>query len=136
VTAKIVVKYNRLPQIAAKFPEVVRELVQKAARDIEANAKASMEGQKHGRIYTRGGVLHQASAPGEAPAVDTGKLKSSIFTEMVSQFKAVVTASAEYAAMLEFGTRRMAARPFFRPAAEKIAPAFFAALQKLEARLK
>lgn len=72
---------------------------------------------KTGRIYRRRGVEHQASAPGEPPASDTGRLVQSIRTEYFpDELKGVLQASTAYAAFLEFGTSRMEPRPFMRPA--------------------
>ena len=44
-----------------------------------------MDGQKSGRIYRRRGAEHQASAPGEAPASDTGRLVQSGHTEVLTE---------------------------------------------------
>lgn len=72
---------------------------------------------KTGRVYRRRGVEHQASAPGEAPASDTGRLVASIRTEYENNnLVGRVVASTNYAAHLEFGTQRMQPRPFLRPA--------------------
>lgn len=66
-----------------------------------------------GKIYGK----HQASAPGEPPAPDTGNLRSNtnadpnIREEDDDLFGRVVS-NAEYAQALEKGTERMAARPF------------------------
>ncbi len=56
------------------------------------------------------------SAPGDPPGVDTGNLKSGIKVGEVTSDYAVLESTADYSAYLEFGTRRMAARPFMRPA--------------------
>lgn len=136
MSAKIIIKYNRLPKIAARLPNAVGKIISKAALDIEAHAKQAMSGPRSGRIYKRGSRIHQASAPGEPPAVDTGKLKNSIRSEQIAVTKAIVSASAEYAAYLEFGTRRMAARPYMRPAVEAVTPMFFSALHRLEEKLQ
>lgn len=80
-----------------------------------------MQTAKTGRLYRIRGVVHQASAPGEPPASDTGRLANSISTAY-DQEKLVGTVSAntEYASFLEYGTAKMEARPFMRPAlAEK-----------------
>jgi HK97 gp10 family phage protein len=94
-----------------------------AAKKVEADAKRSIaSGEKTGRTYRRRSVTHQASAPGEAPASDTGRLVNSINGEVVGTFEAIVRAGGgivKYARMLEFGTIKMAARPFFQPALEK-----------------
>lgn len=90
------------------------------ARVVETYVKTSMaEGGKSGELYSRGGRSHRASAPGEAPAVDYGNLYNSIQIEEVTPERAIVSASAEYAEHLEFGTSRMAARPFMRPAVDE-----------------
>lgn len=78
-----------------------------------------MDGQKSGRIYRRRGAEHQASAPGEAPASDTGRLVQSGHTEVLTEGQIVrgrVTWSTAYALKLEVGTEKVAPRPFVRPA--------------------
>jgi HK97 gp10 family phage protein len=96
-----------------------------SAKKVEAEAKRSIaEGGKTGRTYTRGGITHRASAPGEAPATDTGRLVNSITGELVKDKggEAEVRAGGgvvNYARALEFGTTKMAARPFLFPALEK-----------------
>jgi len=65
-----------------------------------------------GRMYGK----HQASAPGEAPAPDTGRLVGSVFAAPVQRvsggLRASVVVNTEYAAALEMGTEKMAARPY------------------------
>lgn len=111
MTARIVIKYNNLLRIAARLPEAVSAIVRKAAYDIEAHAKSIVP-------------------------VDTGKLKNSITSEFPSQTKAIIAPHTDYAAYVEFGTRRQRAQPYMRPAAEKVAPAFIEACRRLEERLK
>lgn len=85
--------------------------------------KSILRGKKTGRIYKRGKKTHQASAPGEAPANDLGFLASKISVEVdYAETSAVLRSSAPYSVHLEYGTRKMTARPFFRPAVEKIKP--------------
>lgn len=68
---------------------------------------------KTGKLYRRRGIVHQASAPGEAPASDTGRLVNSrTIEDYPSDLKGVLTYRTEYAAFLEFGTAKMEARPF------------------------
>lgn len=73
---------------------------------------------KSGRVYRRRGIEHQASAPGEAPASDTGTLVSRIHTDYsrIGELVGVVRASAAHAPHLEYGTARIEPRPFMRPA--------------------
>lgn len=60
------------------------------------------------------------SSPGEPPGVDTGALRASMrAVKMKRRFTARVATSIDYAPYLEFGTERMAARPFFSPVMER-----------------
>lgn len=55
----------------------------------------------------------------ELCAVDTGRLRSSINWRLARDSRglaAIIGTNVEYAPYLEFGTSRMAARPFLRPA--------------------
>lgn len=121
---------NRFPEIAAKLPREAHDIVQETVLDIEGRVKAEMAGPKSGRWY--GG--HQASAPGEAPAVDTGTLINSVQTDVQGTEGSVYT-NQEVAPMLEYGTSRMAPRPFFTPAAEAARPEFVRKMSNLERRL-
>jgi hypothetical protein len=76
-----------------------------------------MEPPKTGKIYSRRGVQHQASAPGEAPASDTGRLVNSRRTELIAgSLRARLNFSTAYALPLELGTKRMEPRPYARRA--------------------
>ena len=75
-----------------------------------------------GLSITRGAVSgkgHVASKPGEAPNADTHRLDRSIETTRVSPLKVKVTANSGYASALEFGSSKVAPRPFMRPARDK-----------------
>lgn len=75
---------------------------------------------------TRGAVSgkgHVPSKPGEPPMNDTGVLAGYINVEHKSgTLRATVRSDAEYAAALEFGTSTVAARPYLRPARDKMKP--------------
>jgi HK97 gp10 family phage protein len=68
---------------------------------------------KTGRQYGR----HTASAPGEAPASDTGRLVQSIRVEHKGLQGSVIV-GADYGLFLERGTSRMSPRPFMTRAAK------------------
>lgn len=71
----------------------------------------------------------QREAMQKAP-VDTGNLKRSIMLNIAEDgMEATVTATAEYAAYVEYGTRFMDAQPYMKPAAEKIRPEFQEAMK-------
>ena len=48
---------------------------------------------------------------------DTGHLKNHIEVTQPGPLRVLVTSNAKYSAALEFGTSKMAARPFMNPAA-------------------
>jgi HK97 gp10 family phage protein len=106
---------------------------------LEGFVKQSMNEGHHGRIYRRGGRVHQASAPGEPPAIDFGNLLNSINSELVeasAEFAvAEVGTNAEYAPPLEYGTATMAARPFMRPATDEHEGEIAEAMRKTIVRL-
>lgn len=88
-----------------------------AAEKVRSDAvKSILSGGKSGRLYRRRGTVHQASAPGEAPASDTGTLANSAEAKLVDINRAVVNFSAQYSSFLEFGTTNIAPRPYARPA--------------------
>jgi hypothetical protein len=78
-------------------------------------------GPKTGRLYRRPGrAPHQASAPGQAPANDTGNLANSLDYN-VQRIRLEVGERAPYAIFLEDGTRKMKPRPHMVVAANNIA---------------
>lgn len=97
-------------------PEMARQVgaVLYAAGDLIAVEAA--------RSITEGAVSgkgHVPSAPGSPPNADTHLLDRSIETIQVEPLKVNVSANAPYAVPLEFGTSRMAARPFMAPALQR-----------------
>lgn len=111
-------------------PEVLASVQKAAFRGVVRGTEAVktrmveriMNPPKTGRIYRRNTVSHQASAPGESPASDTGRLAGSITTSYdAPNITGYVNVATEYAAALEFGTPRVAARPYARVSlAEKV----------------
>ena len=81
-------------------------------------------------------ATHQASAPGEAPATDTGRLASSIIYKKEGQMSATVGSNVVYAAYLEFGAPRakIEPRPSWVPAVEAARPKYIARLEAALAR--
>jgi HK97 gp10 family phage protein len=98
--ATIRVVYNNLPKLPAEIKTGVKAEIHRAGFDIEARAKAKVP-------------------------VLTGTLRRSITTQLENDgMTAVVGPSVEYGIYVEFGTRRMGARPYMRPAAEAVYPQF------------
>lgn len=117
---------NRLPSISRDLAARVSRVVKQTANAITASAKERMAEPKTGRFYGS----HRASAPGEAPAIDTGNLAGSIEVEMDGPLTAVVTVGAEYGPFLEYGTAHIAPRPFLTPAVEEARPGFVEAVKQ------
>ena len=112
------------------FGKAIADQVSKAvvATALEAltDVRRAIQGPpKTGREYPRGAngdKIHRASAPGQAPATDTGALVSSTYISRVNSFTQAIGSRLDYAFYLEFGTLRMEPRPSWVPAAEKNAP--------------
>jgi HK97 gp10 family phage protein len=99
VTIKLTKEFDRLPKLPAEVRRRLSLVVRKTAKDVEARAKV------------------------RAP-VDTGALKGSIQARPVDELTSEVVVGQEYGIYQEFGTVRMPARPYLRPAVEEVAPAF------------
>jgi HK97 gp10 family phage protein len=119
---------NMQGQLASEVSKAVTGTALELRGDV---IKRINRGPASGRVYQKYNPrrTHQASAPGQAPASDTGRLANSIFFDTRGPLTAVVGSNVVYALYLEYGTTRMAARPFFRPAVEAIRP-------KLQSRLE
>ena len=132
-----VVEFNRLPEIARRLPQEVRDVIQETILEIETDIKAEMAEPKSGALYPRGlKGEHQASAPGQAPAVDYGILINSVQTTMVRDDLGLVYEGTEYAEVLEYGSVHMAPRPHMTPAADRAKPKFTERMRDLESRLR
>jgi len=63
------------------------------------------------------------SAPGEPPRRDTGRLRDSIFARLLGDgLTAQVGTGLDYGGHLEFGTRRISARPWLQPVFTRMKP--------------
>lgn len=80
--------------------------LRKLALDCEADIKNNFSAQS-------------PSPVGSPPGVDTGNLKNSIVAVRRGA-DWVVQVGADYGADLEYGTRKMGARPFVRPAVRRV----------------
>lgn len=108
------------PAIVARARVGLVRGITAATEDVRSEMiRLILDTPKTGRVYVRRTVAHQASAPGEPPASDTGRLVNSVTTEVLDQGSRVVgrvVVRDGKAALLEYGTARMAARPYARPA--------------------
>jgi HK97 gp10 family phage protein len=107
--------------------KLIKNLLEKAEADFINSAEEMKDlmvdsiktGSKSGKTYTRNGMSHQSSAPGQPPANDTGKLIESIKVEKRKN-TSTLKIDADYAGYLEYGTSKMRPRPFILPALMKI----------------
>lgn len=63
---------------------------------------------------------HRASRPGAPPATDIGGLIQGIGARQLNQYAWRVHSDAPYSDDLEYGTRTIDPRPFFRPAYDTV----------------
>ena len=117
-----------LTRLGVNADKELSDAVKMTAQGIRSNAiKSILRGTKSGTVYekTNPRRTHRASAPGEAPASDTGRLAGSIRADIAGK-EASVSANTVYAEFLEreFGTSKMEARPFMVPALEAERPAW------------
>ena len=120
-----------LRKAETELQEPIKDTLRGVAQLIRGEAiKSIQSGSKTGRTYKRYNPTrtHRASAPGEAPASDTGNLVSNIMVQEKGD-SIEVQSNAEYSKFLEYGTSKMEARPFLFPAyemsREKIVQAIF-----------
>lgn len=107
---RIELDMSKLERISRNIPGAAEKVVQKMAQDTETNIKNDFS-------------PNSPSAPGQPPGVDTGTLKNSILAKAEGKATWVVLVGAFYGVHLEYGTKRMAARPFVLPAVRKTAAA-------------
>lgn len=106
----------KLRNNSVQAAQVIDNAVFELANRVETDAFNSI---KEGSVSDAG---HVPSAPGEPPNNDSSVLADNIETIRGSEpgtIKYTVSSNAPYAAFLEFGTSKMAARPYMRPALEK-----------------
>lgn len=103
---RVRVVYNDIPKLSKRAEQVAAEITAKAAHDVEAHAK-------------------------NVAPVDTGALKNSIAAERVQPLLWHVAPHVKYAIYVEYGTRKMQAQPYMRPAAERVREPFIAAMKRL-----
>lgn len=105
-----------LRRVARKYPRIAVSRMRAAAILVQSEAKRLvLSGPASGRLYTRRGITHRASAPGQPPMSDTGTLARSIHvddTAARTRLRVSVVAGAKYAPHLQLGTVKMRARPF------------------------
>ena len=123
VTTKIIRK-PRTASVIKGYEGSLRALVGRAGNLVRNTAIQSInQGSRSGAFYMKGGETGQRSAAGEPPKTDEGILAGSIVIDVDPDgLGASVESRADYSEALEFGTSKMAARPFMQPALEENKP--------------
>lgn len=111
---KLEVSIQGLKDLSLKLDEDLEDLEDRILFGIESNAKVLIQtSPSSGRTYKRGKTAtHQAAAPGEPPATDTGFLVNAIQT---FPDRKTVEVAAVYGSILEGSLNR----PFMVPAITK-----------------
>jgi hypothetical protein len=97
-SVKVIIKHNKLPQLAARFPREVNRIVREQVMQTESDVKVNI--RKYG-------------------AVDTGNMLNSTQGRMEGEHDGVVSVGADYAVHVNYGTRYISGRPFFSDATER-----------------
>ena len=128
----ITLEYTHFGAIGDAMLDELDKVCHSTALAVESEAKQLIQDSPaSGRIYKHGKVIHHASAPGEPPATDTGNLVNSGYTGRIEKAQYEAGFTALYAQALEFGAGRMSARPYLRPAVEKLRETFNRMVRKV-----
>lgn len=117
----------QLADLGDAADDAIEGAVSMAALRVDGEVKKAIQrGARTGRVYQKYQPRreHRASAPGEAPATDTGTLVSSIYMQRISRTEATVGTPLAYAEWLEYGTQHIEPRPAWEPAIESTRPKF------------
>lgn len=115
---------SHIKEVSAEIEKTAKERMEKAVVEVRNEVLQTLSGNRSGRTYKVPGTqkIYTASSPGEPPASATGALRQSITFEVEGEGKKIigrVGSNTKYAPMLEFGTSRMAARPWLRKSFEQ-----------------
>lgn len=98
----------------AALPEAARTAANEALRDVGEDLTAAIK-----RALGSSAV----SKPGSPPGDPTGGLAAALSAAVDAETSRLrITAASPHALFIEYGTRRMAARPFLRPAVAAVTP--------------
>jgi HK97 gp10 family phage protein len=110
---------RQLAELAGDADAVMTEVVTNLAVDTQREAVQGIQrGPATGAVRRDGS---RASAPGEYPMSDTGRLANNVVANLPTSgnISAEVGTNIQYGRYLEFGTSRMAARPWLLPSFNK-----------------
>jgi HK97 gp10 family phage protein len=107
-------KYN---EVLKQYDRQAKQALARACTLVKNTAEQSIHAsQSSGRKYGK----HIASTAGNPPNSDEGYLAQNIFVNLDNdKLGGSVESRADYSEALEYGTSKMAARPFMQPALEE-----------------
>ena len=137
----VTVEFNHIPLVEALIHAEVQRILSEEPIEIVNDVRSQMNEPKSGRIYKRRSVEHRASAPGQAPAIDTGALVNSLIWNKLGTTGAEVIEGVEgknYAHALEFGRpeHNLAPRPHMKPAANRAKQRITKSFRELAKRIE
>src|SRR5262245_16673354 len=107
----ISIEVEDIPEPAVDDEQISRWIEARLNRARNLFIQRVSRGGGTGRSYRRGRQsVHRASAPGEFPATDSGRLVNSVWYQMLGPREGMLYSDLEYAAYLTTGTRNMEAR--------------------------
>lgn len=138
----VTLRLDGVEQLSRALAEMTQEIKDEVGKAVNATGldlrgdivKRYQRGPASGKTYEKYNPrrTHVASAPGEAPATDTGRLASSVEFKREDDLSVTVGSALVYAAALEFGapSQGIAPRPAWVPAAEAMRPKFRRRLER------
>lgn len=117
---------DNLEGVMKKIDSTAQDRILESVNEVRNTVLETLSGDRSGRVYKVPGTskTYVASSPGQPPAVQLGDLRKSIkggVEEEGGSIVGFVGTELPKGPMLEFGTSRMAARPWLRPSFEKSA---------------
>lgn len=115
MSLEIKVDTKGLERIIQQEPQRVDRWLRGVAEQMVGDIKLSFGTGPAGRRYKRDGKYHVASSAGNPPNSDSGNLTGTIKSKSAGRLTYHISAGTGYDRLLEYGTRKMAARPFMGP---------------------
>lgn len=128
--------FNHFPSLITALDEAMKELVVKAAHDIEAASKAHIRANDQidtGNMVN--GVYTVTASEGSAYPGGASEHLAEPAPSPPDEYTAYVGYAADYSAYQNYGTRFQPARPFVEPAVDDVKPSLEAALDAINTKL-
>lgn len=116
---------NKSSDISGNLEKSIRICCEKVRSDIQYDMAHTQRNMNKSYHTGNKKIVHHPSLPNNPPAPDTGNLRDSIHYEIHGSGKKIygivgsTQKNPDYAVYTEYGTKRMAPRPWLRPAMRK-----------------